>query len=48
MYAVFFVMELEKLLLDGKITALSQANMFPRDNYQTLQTTKRNFKKLLA
>ena len=32
MYTSLFVMKFEKFLLSGKITSLSQANMFPRHN----------------
>ena len=35
-----------KLFLNGKITTLSQANMFPRHNIKHYKCTKLNFGKL--
>ena len=46
-YASLFAMELEKSLVNDKITALCQTNMSPV-SYETLQTTKMNFEKLLS
>ena len=36
-------MEVEKLLMNGKITASLQINFSPEALYQTLQTAKMNF-----
>ena len=36
----FLTMELEKLTVNGKITASSQTNMPPKHHYQTLQKQK--------
>ena len=46
-----FAVELEKLLVNDRTTTLSQTNKSPKQHvkpYQTLQTTKVNFKKLLC
>ena len=47
-YASLFAMKLEKLFLTGKSTTLCQTKMScSQALYQTLETTKTNFEKLL-
>ena len=44
----FFAMKIAKLLVNGKITALSQVNFVTQSLHQTLQTTLVNFENLLG